>query len=144
MSNKLFIYVVSYLQIMLSKKVIQIATQTRKWAEKHDYAFNTDLKGMCAIASVELFKRLKNENFNPQLKVAIHGIGSHVFVVIDNFIIDITATQFGHSKKVVIKNKKEFTIINWYWRSNKTFKTHKNLIKFQQKTGWSKNQTATL
>ena len=130
---------------MLSKKVIQIATETRKWAEKHEYAFHKDLKCLCAIASVELFKRLKNEKFKPQLKVAIHGMGgSHVFVVVDNHIVDITATQFGHTKKVVVQPKKDFTILHWYWRSNKTFKTHKKLIEFQQKTRWSKNQTATL
>lgn len=130
---------------MLSKKVIQIATETRLWAEKHEYAFHDDLKCMCAIASVELFKRLKDKNYKPQLHVATHAIGgSHVFITLNNYIIDITATQFGHPQRVIIKRKNVFTIINWYWRSDKTFKTHKKLIEFQQKTGWSKNQTATL
>lgn len=130
---------------MLSKKVIKIATETRLWAEKHEYAFHADLKCMCAIASAELFKRLKNEKYEPQLHVAIHGIGgSHVYVYLNNYIIDITATQFAHKEKVVIKRKIPFTIFNWYWRANKKFKSVKKLIEFQHKTGWSKNQTATL
>ena len=85
-------------------KIIQIAEENRKWAEsvanyflsqsKDRWFFSSNLCGMCAIASLRLFRELRAAGYEAQIAYTL----GHVFVVYDNLIIDITATQFGYDR----------------------------------------------
>ena len=129
---------------MLDKKILTIATETRSWAEKHVYCFSDDLEGLCAIASVELFRRLKQQKIEAKIHLASHDEFLHCYVTVNDYVVDLTATQFGHSDKVVVKpHNSHMTIFNWYWRPIKTFDCEKKLIRYQRKIGWSYDQIWT-
>ena len=53
-----------------------------------------DLSGMCAIASAKLWNDLSSIG----IKSEIHYGDSHVFLVLNGLIVDVTATQFKDGK----------------------------------------------
>jgi hypothetical protein len=64
--------------------------------------FPADLRGACAIASATLFKVLKDAKYSPEFYCGeSFASGGHCWIVVDNFIVDITATQFGKKNKRV-------------------------------------------
>lgn len=125
------------------KTLYHIANSTRLWVEQQCEE-NSDLMGMCAVASCELFNRLQERNISPTLHIAIHDYEAHVFVVAENYIIDVTATQFGVTDKIVVRPNQNFTILNWYWRSSRTFNSVAELIQYQQQTHWPNDQIYTV
>lgn len=54
-----------------------------------------DLAGMCAVASRALCTVLRNHGYKAKFVLAQYCFGSHCWVELDGWIIDITATQFG-------------------------------------------------
>lgn len=105
----------------MKELLIRIAKETRTWAENlynHKTLLgNKDwyqgLGGMCAICSVELADRLKKVGFSPN----IAKNDTHVFVLCDGYLIDITATQFGQKRKVTIKKHTRIES-QLYWETN--------------------------
>lgn len=71
------------------------------------------------------------------------GWGSHVYLVVDDHVVDVTATQFDEFRgtPVVIAHYKEAEQ-HYFYQSSEIFGTPKELRKFQRKTGWPKNQIA--
>lgn len=70
------------------------------WAHRHpqnNNAFSArDLAGCCAIASYALCKALSAKGFKPEFVCGVESSwGSHCWVECKNYIVDITATQFG-------------------------------------------------
>lgn len=124
----------------------KIAEQVRKWTEnKADKAnYNPDsLCGWCAIASAELFTRLQSAGITAE----IHINSGHTFVIADDYIVDITATQFTEfeNKPVVILHLKEVDEEeNWYYTDTKIFKSVKKLHAYQVKEKWPAKQRALL
>jgi hypothetical protein len=85
------------------------------------------LGGLCGYGSVMLFQRLKKEGYSPKIA---SGIG-HWFVVCGDFLVDVTASQFGQGK-VTIRNykniKKKIESGNYsldFWKATKLSKTLK-------------------
>ena len=56
--------------------------------------YKEDLAGMCAIASRALCTVLRSHGYRAKFVLAQYGLGSHCWVELDGWIIDITATQF--------------------------------------------------
>jgi hypothetical protein len=50
-----------------------------------------DLAGMCAISTLELGKIFESYGYNPLYCTT----GNHCFLIVDDFIVDATASQFG-------------------------------------------------
>jgi hypothetical protein len=75
--------------------VLTLAHQARKWAEHQAIQedFPPSLVGFCAKASAYLFTLLKAAGYDPQ----IIENDSHCFVLVDQELVDITATQFSAS-----------------------------------------------
>tara|TARA_R110000868_G_scaffold391553_1_gene661767 strand:+ start:137 stop:547 length:411 start_codon:yes stop_codon:yes gene_type:complete len=128
--------------------VQSIATDVRYWAE--GVAEGTykegDLNGMCAIASAELWRHLNRKG----IKAELHGWicpqdeqSAHVFLVVDDHVVDITATQFSKLKNkiVFIEHKKMAERWDWY-RSQDVFNDPKELIRWQKTWGWPGDQVA--
>lgn len=98
---------------MNSISIKKIAEVTRK--ELEDFTrprFPSDWCGACAICSWQLTRVLKKFGYNAEFVVGefieYNYPADHAFVIVDNKIIDITATQFGLQKIVIrnIKNRK--------------------------------------
>ena len=126
-------------------RVHEIALEVRSWCEKEaDKAGRPDsLMGYCAIASAELFRRLEKVGIFAEIHMQNGGWGSHVYLVVDDHVVDVTATQFSQfsGTPVVIIHYKEAEQHDFY-QSNEIFGTPKDLRKFQAKTKWPNNQIA--
>lgn len=95
---------------MKYKQLRSIAAKTRRTMEKIrnglyspnncSYVSHTkDLGGLCGYGSVLLYENLTREGFSPEI---VSGSG-HWFVKCDEYLMDVTASQFGQSK-VVVRN----------------------------------------
>ena len=124
-------------------KVQEIATRVRKWAERSNIGrgkpFPSDLCGMCAIAAAKLFTELKKEGFDARIVTNDH----HCFVQIRDWIIDVTATQFGQPPVLFIRRQlMNRSMDKTWWRANKSFRSARDLRDYQIKVGWPQEQTA--
>jgi hypothetical protein len=72
------------------------AYEVRTWAEglNNKYGlWSDDLRGACSICSWELFKTFRRNKISCRLA----STRSHRFVIVNQHIVDITATQFSHN-----------------------------------------------
>jgi hypothetical protein len=63
--------------------------------------------------------------------------------VVDDHVVDVTATQFNKMRgiPVYIEHVKEAERWDWY-QGGEVFRTPEDLIKYQKKVRWSKDQVA--
>lgn len=127
---------------------VTIASDVRKWAEaeavKTDSYAADSLCGWCAIAAGELWNRLHKRGIEADICVSINRrLGSHCFLLVDDHVLDVTATQFKEFKnrKVVIMHSKEAEVFEMY-RVLETFGTSKQLRLYQNKRRWPSDQVA--
>jgi hypothetical protein len=97
--------------------VREIAEDVRMWAEvlqEKAKRWSGDLCGMCAIASLELAHRLSRHGYDPVLAITEW----HCFVLVHDceWVVDITATQFGDDE-VVIRPWRDSN--GWHWNYQK-------------------------
>lgn len=124
----------------LRKRVYAIAKRVRIWTQQKadDTNFNAhNLCGWCAISAAELHRQLNRERINAEL----HYVGGHCFAVVEDYVVDVTATQFEEFEDVEIniihlKEADEF----WYYNSAKVFSDPMDLRKHQLKEKWPKKQ----
>jgi len=126
--------------------VATIAREVRDWVEQEDNKREyptKDLNGWCAIASAQLSRRLSREGVDHMLCIAEAGHGCHVFVIVEDHIVDVTATQFMEFERhpVVILHERE-AALHWYHRVSQVFTKPGDLRKYQRKQGWPAEQTA--
>ena len=74
--------------------------------DKDTNYFNKNMVGMCAIVSLLVYKRLKENGYTPQIVVN----EAHCFVVEDDFIVDLTSIQFDQG--FLLLRKRE-NLGNW-------------------------------
>ena len=128
-------------------KAREVALETRAWAEwEADSADSRseDLNGWCAIASGELHKRLEKVGIKAEIHMArTEECSCHVFVVVDDHVVDVTATQFHlfRGEHVLIKHQRELDH-HWFYLTEQVFKSAKELRRHQIKTDWDKAQIA--
>ena len=92
---------------MINDKAHKIAIEVRHWAENvallaekdNHQGWDSDLTNMCVLVSSVLAQRLYESGFT---SVKLADSGCHSFVLLDDWIIDLTATQFGDFDKVFI------------------------------------------
>jgi hypothetical protein len=93
----------------------EAAKESRAWAEGlvAQYGYPSDLCGLCALASKDLWRRLKARG----IPARIAYCPGHVFVRIPhlNILVDVTATQFG-KKKIEIRKWPESR--HYHWRTD--------------------------
>jgi len=124
----------------LRSKVLLIAKRVRQWtqekAEKAKYNTHT-LCGWCAISSAHLFRELRKENIQAEL----HYVSGHCFVVVDDYIVDVTATQFSEldAKDVFIMHHKAAQEY-WFYRTEQVFYTPSELREHQFRESWPRKQ----
>jgi len=128
------------------QKIRTIANNTRRWAEKEADKEGFDpetLSCFCARGAAELFRRLKRAGLSPRLAYAYDGdCWAHIYVRCERYLIDITASQFGHPN-VVVRHTNDITNEGWYWTEVvNTFESVEDLQRTQEELGWPEEQIA--
>jgi hypothetical protein len=123
-----------------------IAQDVRIWVECHaqQRGYNSEfLNGWCAIASAELYKRLAAAGYNSELHMHENEMWCHVFLVHDEHVVDVTATQFVELRNtpVYIAHIKEAMQYSFY-DTARVFNSAAALRKYQKKAQWPVEQTA--
>ena len=128
---------------MMDPKVIETAALARLWAEERasrlDDSDPDDLSCYCAIASVKLSMLLTAAAIKHRIAMADDLCGSHVFVLVDGWIVDVTATQFGVDDKIFVKHERA-PDLRWFHKITRTFGDVHSLVLWQLKKGWPKDQ----
>ena len=141
---------------MSYEDIKKIAQHTRAWAMRnrcwskngrvvddngvYSY-FPKDLCGMCGIAAARLFTNLQDAGYQPQLAMRNSSYDGHCFVIVDGFIVDVTATQFGLKPVEIVpllpKPKRPI-----FWRETSLFDSVQQLVVRQKRSGWPDDQIA--
>lgn len=126
-------------------KLFPIAQKVRIWAE--DKALKRkeklDLTGWCAIASAHLLRELKTAGIEAEIHLFESNKYSHAYVVVGDYVVDVTATQFKPFKRtpVVILHHKEAEQYEFY-NGDQVFYYPSDLREYQLRNGWPKDQIA--
>ncbi len=123
--------------------VRSIASEARQWAEayarKYSASYGPDLCCLCAKASGRLHSLFKRYG----VPGVIAANDNHVFNVVGDYVVDITATQFDeNNKKVVILPRKLAT--NFYWKIDIMYDEVANFCGWQESGGWPDYQKVKL
>lgn len=126
--------------------VMAVAMDVRHWAEgKAAFGAEDDLNGWCAKASAELHRRLKHMDIPSEIHMWVWDLdeSAHVYCVVDDHVVDVTATQFKQFRHVPVNimHCKEAEAYDFY-RSVEVFKCADSLIRSQKKDRWPPNQIA--
>lgn len=123
------------------------AADVRHWAEEQAFHGVDDcLSGWCAKASAELNRRLKKVGITSEIHLWIDPEGSgsaHVYVVVDDHVVDVTASQFKKFRKhrLIIMHTRE-AAAHQQWQGQEVFQDAASLRKSQRKSGWPADQVA--
>ena len=103
-----------------------------------------DLNGYCAIGSAELWREFQRYCIETEIHIAEMDCGCHVFLTVEDYVVDVTATQFNefHDQPIVILHRKLAEAYPFY-QSAVSFKSDRELVKYQKKTQWHREQIAT-
>lgn len=123
------------------KSINHIAEKCREWADQyaHRNHLASNLTGLCAIASAKLFTELVTEGYHPALCLHSSYETAHCFVLLDDYIIDITATQFGDDTISILHEKEAIAA---YYSDYLLFHSVKSFRSYQLKNGWPTIQVA--
>lgn len=119
----------------MNNRLKNVARIARRWAMRNRAKFNCndDLAGMCAIASGYLHRLFNNAGIESFLCVN----HQHCFVIANNHIIDITATQYGLKPVTIV----DIEIADQeFWFIEQKFKTQEGLLEYQFDAGWPFDQ----
>lgn len=131
---------------VLHDSVMAIAVDVRHWVEaRATYGEDDDLNGWCAIASAELHRQLAKAGIASEIHMWHWDLdeSAHVYCVVDDHIVDITATQFKQFRNVpvVILHCREAEVYDFY-QTKEVFKDPLELRRMQKKTRWPPDQVA--
>lgn len=123
--------------------VTALATEVRWWAESR--AETESLAGWCAKASARLFNELVRAGIQAEIHLWTwnRDDSAHVYIVVDDHIVDVTATQFAEFRNVpvLIMHQREAEVHEFY-RTKEVFRSVMELIRSQKKHRWPANQIA--
>ena len=130
----------------LRKKVFDLAAKVRREIEKRDSLTgwpSRDLCGYCGIASARLSQVFKIEKIPHVIAMRNTVMVSHVYLIVEDHVVDITATQFSEftGQRIVILHSKEAEV-HYFYGADKQFKSAIELRKHQLRTGWPEEQVA--
>lgn len=129
------------------RAITSAARWVRNWAEENHHVFghDKDMCGMCAIASGMLHLRLADRGISSTLILNELGFGSHVFLVVDNLVVDVTATQFEgfETADVVVMSRQQAADHEW-WSGGVEIDNVKDLHQRQKEGRWPESQIVTI
>lgn len=88
------------------------ARAVRRWAEKaySHTRYSKTLNGYCSVCSYRVWKRLKAKGIDARF--VINYYESHAYVLVGEYVVDVTATQFGKFPKVMVRLLERLDL-NW-------------------------------
>lgn len=118
-----------------------IAHEVREWAEMYaiDHNFPETLQGLCAIASGEIHSKLKRHDIHTTIRLYEGELLGHCFLRYGDYVIDVTATQFGIKDRIVIEQHHYLPDVEW-WLTHQVFNSVEELKKYQRKRRWEDEQ----
>ena len=134
------------------KQVVKLARIARKTAEKIAKEENlpNKLNGMCARASAILFRLLKSKGFTPSICFG----HCHCFIEIEDLVVDVTASQFGYGRIMIVSRAKILTVLNpkhqhafisnnshWSYSTLHKYKSIRSAKAHQGRWSWPPEQT---
>lgn len=128
-------------------RILEIAENVRYWAESfaEDNDFDSDLCGMCAIASGQLFFKLKRAGFDPVLRIWYENGKkgeAHVYLMVEDYVLDVTATQFlDFSNQPIVFMHEAEACVYPYYNHTREYKTVQGLREHQRGARWPASQT---
>lgn len=132
----------SYIDITLPEGkffniVERIARETRAEV-RMDEKCAEDMGGHCVIASTELMDNLQAAGIDCSVEIN----NCHGFNLVRNRIVDITATQFGHSDifMIPLSDRKMYG----FYTEGTVFNNRKDVVEHQKRVGWPTHQQAKL
>jgi len=124
----------------LHDTIAVIAQGVRYWAEAKSNRY--DLNGWCAKCSAELYRRLKRAGISSEIHMSSNEWGSHVYLVVEDHIVCVTATQFSSFyPDVMIQHQREMDGEEFF-TTTETFKNPEELRELQKKNKWPSYQIA--
>ncbi len=76
--------------------LIAVKSRQRIDALAQKYGYSNDLHKLCAVAALDLFRALRLAGVHPRFAVG----QNHCFCIVDDLIVDTTATQFRNADPV--------------------------------------------
>jgi hypothetical protein len=128
---------------MFPPKVMKIAKAVRRWAERYakKYNFNSNLMGLCGIASSLLLKKLREAGYS---NFRIVSGNHHAYLVNeDEVVLDCTATQFGYSELVLVRPKAQLNLWKEFYYTYTCYDDETEFVKYQLESKWPKSQIAS-
>jgi hypothetical protein len=128
-----------------SSKINTAAMYGRSWIEKNldKQNFSRGYCGACAWAATYVLCRLHQEGVSAHVAISKIPGGQHAFVVTDNYIVDVTATQFADSvtyypEVVVYPRRKRH---EYFWRDVMArLHTPEDVVTFCKDPAWPREQ----
>jgi len=127
-----------------------MAAEAQEWAVAYAKEHNMDadtLAGVCAVASTALSLRLTKKGIKNQLVLNRTRYNSHVFVLVDGLIVDITPRQADPSMPAIIistpydlRRQTSRRIMGWWFGSWQLFDDPTTLKKQQEAELWPPEQ----
>lgn len=125
------------------RSVETMARHVRAWALDRAGVYEQDLCGWCGICSAELWRRLTRAGIHSRIHVHNSSWESHVFLVVDDHIVDVTATQFTEFRQVPVVIIPEFEGKAYsFYSTVEIFDSAMDLRQYQLKNKWPKMQVA--
>lgn len=105
------------------------------------------LGGWCAISSAQMFRMLQQESIDSEIHMWVcpKTGQSHVFTVVEDHILDVTASQFSifRNQPICLIHQREIhPKHHWFWNTVEIFSTPEDLIRAQKRNKWPKDQIA--
>jgi hypothetical protein len=133
----------------LREQIWGIAFRVRKWTEDKDELLSSptkNLSGWCGIAAAELSRKLSLAGIENKIGLYENerGYFCHAFVLVEDHVVDVTATQFSEinrKQKVVILHQKESEQYEFY-TIHQSFSAPDEFRDYQIKKHWPSDQIA--
>lgn len=101
------------------QRIRRVAYMVREWAENYakNHGFSDTLESMCGIGSYVLWSRLRAAKILAYIVVN----DCHAFVEVKGHLVDITATQFGFHRRVILRSFRWLPASSYvYWNIKET------------------------
>jgi len=123
------------------EQIRAVANEVRAWAEHLQKQtmnlFSDRLMGLCAISSAYLFCKLSELGIN----TTIVSNPRHCYVLTeDDYVVDVTATQFGFHEKVLISPREEVICLSNCYEQEVVHTNVDSLRLWQIHKGWPAHQ----
>lgn len=123
------------------ERVQKAAARVRQWAEDNAArvtVFPSDLTGLCAISSMRLYTNLRRARLHHHADIKLGYNRQHCFVLVDDWVVDVTATQFGRKSYKPVTIEPHTNVFPW--KVVRKFDSAAELRKFLYAHKWPEYQ----